>query len=210
MAGEEVTSEAGHGARAPRQRRGRARVDAILDAAAALVAQEGVAGVTMHALARRARTSIGSLYHFFPDRDSVLEALRGRHAAAIRAISLRLGETPAGDWRALSAEAAIERLLRPFVEYLQGHADFLPLMGWRQGRENEADFVRMIGRVLNARLPGLDARAREEHALMLHAIASGTMHAGLQADPGRAELYLREIPRVLAAYLAVVEADAGA
>src|SRR5687768_3941077 len=56
------------GQRAPRQERGRRRVDEILDAAEALIAEVGPAAVSIQELARRAGASVGSIYHFFPHK----------------------------------------------------------------------------------------------------------------------------------------------
>ena len=160
----------------------------------------------MHALARRAKTSIGSMYHFFPDLGSVLNVLSDRHAVAVRAIIRQLNGVPAEEWQALGAEAAIERLLRPYVEYLRRHGDYLPLMLGRASVEDDADFIRTIRHVLDARMAGFEPTVRENTALMMHAIAAGAMHVGFKIDPGRADLYLREIPKVLALYLANIEA----
>lgn len=193
-------------ARPPRQTRGQERVNAILDAAAASIAEEGLAGVTMHALARRARTSIGSLYHFFPDRDSVLDALAERHRVALREISAGLAAVPTAVWQALSPAAAIERLVMPYIEYLQRHGDALPLMHDRPSPQDGTDFIRTIQRVLEVRLPGAAPGERSTYVAMLHAIGVGTVRMGFQADPRRSDVYLREIPRVMAAYLAEIEA----
>ncbi|WP_218184752.1 TetR/AcrR family transcriptional regulator [Luteibacter sp. UNCMF366Tsu5.1] len=195
--------------RSPRQARGQARIDTVLKSAAELIAEQGLAGVTMHSLARRANTSIGSLYHFFPDRESVLEAARQRHVAATHAISEELGKVPAAEWRRLSAAAVIDRLSRPFITYLRSHADYLPLTSGRLFEEDSAGFLRVMRQVLSARLPTLDESARDDYALMLHLIASGAMHAGLQLDASRVDLYLREIPLAMTAYLERVESAAG-
>jgi AcrR family transcriptional regulator len=194
-------------AREPRQPRGQTRVDAILDAASALIAEGGVGQVTMHALARRSGTSIGSLYHFFPDRDSVLDALRQRHSDATRDISRQLGAVPAKVWRELSTEVVVERLISPFVEYFERYADYLPLMGGRISEEDAADFIGLGRGVLNARLPGLSAQELDGYALMFHVIAAGSMYAGLRIDPGRIDFYHREIARALTAYLSAIEAS---
>lgn len=126
--GSEVVIRAEGGARQarrpPTQSRGRARVEAILDAAGAIVAAEGLAGLTMHGIARRAQTSIGSLYHFFPDRNSVVQALVDRHEAGIREINDELAKVSREVWRSLSAADAIARLMMPYVEYLRRHKDF--------------------------------------------------------------------------------------
>ncbi len=52
----------------------RSRVQ-ILGAAAALVAESGLRGVTMAALARRARVAKATVYNHFRDRDEVLRGL---------------------------------------------------------------------------------------------------------------------------------------
>jgi AcrR family transcriptional regulator len=49
--------------------------DALLDAAAAIVAEQGPAAVTMVAVARRAAVPSGSLYHRFPSRGALLGEL---------------------------------------------------------------------------------------------------------------------------------------
>lgn len=51
---------------------------AILDAAARLLAADGVAGVTMVGVIRESAAPSGSVYHRFPDRPSLLAALWNR------------------------------------------------------------------------------------------------------------------------------------
>ena len=62
----------------PLQARGHRRVDLLLDAAAAVVAEVGVEAATTNAIAARAKTSVGSLYQFFPDKDALVWALGQR------------------------------------------------------------------------------------------------------------------------------------
>ncbi|PND33716.1 hypothetical protein C1I89_14805 [Achromobacter pulmonis] len=81
-------------------------------------------------------------------------------------------------------------------------------MHGRDGRDNDADFFRVVLSVLEARLPKLKSAYREDYAAVLQATAAGIIHIGYRADPLHAELYLREIPRVLTAYLTAIEAAA--
>jgi len=62
-------------AREPSQPRGQKRVDAILDAAEQLIAEQGMDAATMNAISERAGASIGSLYHFFPNREAIFQEL---------------------------------------------------------------------------------------------------------------------------------------
>jgi AcrR family transcriptional regulator len=53
-------------------------VEAILDAAAEILAERGLGGLTTNHLAERAGVSIGSLYHYFPNKEAIIAALAKR------------------------------------------------------------------------------------------------------------------------------------
>lgn len=63
----------------PRQARSRATVDAILDATIRVLLTRGYQGTTTIAVAERAGVSVGSLYQYFPNKDSLIAALVKRH-----------------------------------------------------------------------------------------------------------------------------------
>lgn len=65
--------------KAPRQARSRVTVEAILVAGARILSDEGWAGFTTNKVAERAGVSIGSLYQYFPDKLSLVDAIRRRH-----------------------------------------------------------------------------------------------------------------------------------
>lgn len=56
--------------------------DAVLDAAGALVAEQGLTGVTMSGLADRSDVGRATLYRYFPDLDTVLRAWHERLIAS--------------------------------------------------------------------------------------------------------------------------------
>src|SRR5881628_1789936 len=95
--------------RHPQQLRGERRVEAILDAAAAILAEEGVSALTVQRLADRAQTSKGSLYHFFPDLRGVLCALADRHAAAMTALSSEMIADESIPWATLPLLETVDR-----------------------------------------------------------------------------------------------------
>ncbi len=74
-------------ARAPQQSRGQKRVDEILDAAEAVIAEVGVEAATTHAIAERAGASVGSIYHFFPSKDAIIRAVVERFSALMSEIN---------------------------------------------------------------------------------------------------------------------------
>ncbi|WP_433566829.1 TetR/AcrR family transcriptional regulator [Nocardia sp. CA-151230] len=63
----------------PRQQRSEFTFDAILDAAARLFQQHGYAATTTNKVAELAGVSIGTLYHYIPNKDALLYALAERH-----------------------------------------------------------------------------------------------------------------------------------
>lgn len=71
--------------RIPRQSRSRALVDAILEATARVLTERGYAGTNTNLVAERAGVSVGSVYQYFPNKDSLLTALHERHAVEMQA-----------------------------------------------------------------------------------------------------------------------------
>jgi AcrR family transcriptional regulator len=59
----------------PMQSRSRATYDAILDAAAQVLADEGYPASTTNKIAERAGASIGSVYEYFPSKEAIFTAL---------------------------------------------------------------------------------------------------------------------------------------
>ncbi|TPL47475.1 TetR/AcrR family transcriptional regulator [Mesorhizobium sp. B2-4-6] len=71
--------------RSPMQQRSRERVERMLAAASALIAEQGSDAMRMGEVAERAGVSIGSLYQFFPDKRAIVWALAERYTAESQA-----------------------------------------------------------------------------------------------------------------------------
>lgn len=72
--------------RSPVQGRAQVTVEAILKAAAQILARQGPEAATTNAIAARAGVSIGSLYQYFADRDALIHELVRRHIAEMQAV----------------------------------------------------------------------------------------------------------------------------
>jgi AcrR family transcriptional regulator len=68
----------------PVQARAALRIEALLDAAAAVVDEHGIEHLTTALVAERAGASIGTIYRYFPDRVAVLVALAERNLERMR------------------------------------------------------------------------------------------------------------------------------
>lgn len=63
----------------PRQLRSKATVDAIVDATARILADDGWQSVNTNAIAKRAGVSVGSVYEYFPDKQAILAVIIEQH-----------------------------------------------------------------------------------------------------------------------------------
>jgi AcrR family transcriptional regulator len=101
----------------PVQQRSRFTVDQILEAAARVFGERGYAGTTTNHIAERAGVSIGSLYQYFPNKDTILVALHARHMESASEVMQRMMV------EALGEKKAPEHLLRRFVrQVIEMHA----------------------------------------------------------------------------------------
>jgi len=96
----------------PVQQRSRLTVDQILEAAARVFAKRGYAGTTTNHIAERAGVSIGSLYQYFPNKDTILVALHAQHMEGASEVLRTMME------EALREKKAPEHLLRRFVRQI--------------------------------------------------------------------------------------------
>jgi AcrR family transcriptional regulator len=107
-------------ARRPTQKRARATVDAIIEAAGQLLVSKGRAAVTTNAVAERAGVSIGSLYQYFPNKEAIFQALQERHRDEVMPLIRHSLDNLAGDPR-LDVVESIVTLLRGLVELHEGN-----------------------------------------------------------------------------------------
>ncbi|NEQ24346.1 MAG: TetR/AcrR family transcriptional regulator [Microcoleus sp. SIO2G3] len=102
--------------RQPKQKRSQQRVERILEAAAEVFAEAGYEAATTHAIASRAKTAIGSLYQFFPDKLAIFHALEERHMEQVTAIHAKL-LTP--QTAQLPLEQMIQQIVETFADYFE-------------------------------------------------------------------------------------------
>jgi len=93
----------------PKQSRSRVTVSSILDAAVRILDQEGTDAFTTTRIAEVAGVSVGTLYQYFKNRDSILDALQDREFE--RASEFMLMVLARGD-------GSPERLARSVIEGL--------------------------------------------------------------------------------------------
>jgi AcrR family transcriptional regulator len=101
--------------KSPQQSRSRVTVESILDGAIRVLEQEGSLALTTTRIAQAAGVSVGTLYQYFPNRKSILDALQEREFQRTLAImQALLVDSPAGSTDEL-ARAVIRGLFKLYA-----------------------------------------------------------------------------------------------
>ena len=112
------------------QRRGVERVQAILDAAESLLAEQGYAAASLKAIGEQARIPTASLYHYFADRSQVDAELVRRH---VRALDERFAAA-LNDPKVRTLADAVDAMIDPLLTYFRENPSFVQL--WFAGRNS--------------------------------------------------------------------------
>ncbi|MCO1653579.1 TetR/AcrR family transcriptional regulator [Pseudonocardia humida] len=132
--------------------RGRATREHIVAVATDLFAADGYEATSIEAVMRASGVSKGALYHHFPGKDALFEAVLGgldaRIEAALRRAAVGVG-TPAGLVRA-GCTAWVRLAVDPVVQQIM-LIDAPTVLGWQRWRErDEATFLGDLRRALAA------------------------------------------------------------
>jgi AcrR family transcriptional regulator len=113
--------------RAPKRQRGHDRVAALIEAAAKTFVERGYDAATMTEIAAEARSSIGSLYQFFPTKPHLAEALHVDRLERLNAVFIDLEEKVDG----LSAADIGEAIFDGLGAFIEAFPEFPVLAGRR-------------------------------------------------------------------------------
>lgn len=193
--------------RTPVQERSAARVQRMLDAAAALLDEVGYEATTTSAIAARAGVSVGSLYQFFPDRRAVLQALALRSFSRFSAgLTERMTASPLQRW-----QDAVELVVDVYVAFSQTEpaAQVLSFGGPVDRHmldaedDNNGVVAEALGDVLRLAVPGvaMDAQLRLALRVAVEA-ADRVLELAFRRSPEGDPEIVAEAKRLLTSYLA--------
>ena len=151
--------------------------DAILETAAQLVAENGVASVRMSAIARRAGIGRATLYKYFPDVEAILIAWHQRHVAGHLEHLWALRDRPGDPWQRLKAVLEAYAM----ISHQREHGANVPGVLLHQGehvakaQQQLVDLVRglLVDVAGTGRLRD-DVSPEELAAYCIHALAAAT------------------------------------
>ncbi len=186
----------------------------MLDAASALLQQMPLEDVTTTRIAAAAGLSIGALYRFFPDKQTIIDAIAVRHVEQFRASLVgTVVKIVAGQLAKLEKPcpaAMLGAIIDAYVLYLDAHADFRAISFGRhisaatRERQVSSD-VGVTALLKGLMLDQLGAANTEELDLKLRMVSEAGEHliAHAYQQPTREERdrIIAEIKTMLAGYL---------
>lgn len=186
--------------RAPVQARGERRVDAILDAAAALIAEVGYEEITLRAVAKRSGAAIGSIYHFFPDKEALVNALLERVAAGIRELfpTVLTPKLERG-----SVASFVHGMIDPIARFAIQHPEVPALMGRLFDRVDTIDvaITARLDVIVRARASEMPTSDRVRVVRMTISIVRAGIQLIAAASPASQAATQAEVEIALIAYL---------
>lgn len=189
----------------PQQARSREKVDRILDAAAVLMAEEGLGQVTSTRIAREAGLPPATVYHYFKDRDAILMALAGRtmervDAAIVSAMPSGDDSNPQGWLRLIDLIYEQYRATPGFVPMLAALRSTAELRSLADASNRRvAEFL--AERLLQEGTIRLPRARLERIALMLSDACQALFEKALLEEPEEARAIVAELKEMIGALL---------
>jgi len=110
------------------QSRSQQTVQRVLDAASSLLSQLPLEDLTTTRIATEAGLSIGALYRFFPDKQSIVDAIAVHHVGQFRiwleGIVIKKLERELADLSSFNPANLLNDVIDTYVKYLDFYADF--------------------------------------------------------------------------------------
>jgi AcrR family transcriptional regulator len=188
----------------PQQERSTRRLANFLDVAEGLFVEIGYEATTMTAIAERSGSGIGTLYHYFPDKQSMAFALFNQYTQKVEAYWKPLIEQAKTLSHTAFAETFLERViefLRERPAYLQLHA--APIRFSRDPAARRALRV-AIANAFRAKDPSLNSEKAMLAANITLQMVKGMTTLYLEAGPKEKPLVVAEYKKALTLYLGSV------
>lgn len=188
----------------PQQRRSQKTVERIIEAADRVFGEVGIDKTTTVAIADRAGVSVGSLYHFFPDKHAIADAVIERHREDTAADLARI----LSDARSLAdAPEVVRTMVRAAAERQLEHPAYYALSAVERPGEEDSATHSVREAILSLGVGALEhngASLDEEDAhLLVNFITESIrhfLHVAPTQEPARSR-YLTELERMVVAYL---------
>lgn len=181
----------------PQQERSIQRLEAILESAVEMIAQNGVGNLKMTDLAARAGVPIGSLYQFFPERAAVVRALHDRHTERVETGAERVFSKVSS---IAEAETLMESAVDVFYSTFRDDPVYLPV--WlaaisdpdlqRLNTDHQARLTAIMCKIFRPLLPEGSAIDLEIRVMLFVYLTGATVRRAMIEDDRTARRILDE------------------
>jgi AcrR family transcriptional regulator len=195
----------------PQQERSRALFETILTAATRVLVKEGYEAATTNRIAEAAGISVGSLYQYFPNKESIVGQLLDRHANAMWEVfaqgvaayaNVPLADAVPAIIDAIMTAHGVEPKLHRVLQELVPRAGRLA-----KQREMNRRAARVAAQFLAAHRDETDVADIETAAFVLVEAVEALIHASLDSELEDARVRAEAI-RMSLRYLGVHKSDA--
>jgi AcrR family transcriptional regulator len=195
--------------RAPRQQRSKDRVEAILEAALALVVEQGAEALAMREVARRAGVQIGSIYQYFPSKAAIIRELARRNLERVHELLAQEVEQLFAGRRRPSPTAAVNRVVDAYFAHYRDHPDAKAVWAGAQSdpelQQLEVEDTRSTARFMVPPLAKILRRDDEDAiyalALLMNEVTSAAVRLALSVEPPLREQLVKDLKSMLIATL---------
>jgi AcrR family transcriptional regulator len=143
----------------PRQARSVATVEAIFEATIQVLLAEGAPGLTTSRVAERAGVSVGTMYQYFPHKQSLLYAVLQQHLAGV----VNAVEDACRKFRGQPAAALVEGLVQAYVDAKTANVEVSRALFLVAVEMDTAELIGGMTKRINAATMALLASACDAH-----------------------------------------------
>jgi AcrR family transcriptional regulator len=190
--------------RPPQQERSERTLAAILDVASNLFAEVGFAATTMTTIAARSDISIGGLYHYFPDKNSIVLALVQQYGLAVEA-----------EWKPLIVQAPnltprkfAEIFIKTVLRLVRKQPGYLAIqtapVRLRRDPASRRALRLAIANAFRAKNPALTEQRAFLSANVVVQIVSGMTRLFAESTPQDQPIVVADYKIILTAYLTAI------
>ncbi len=210
------------GRRTPIQSRSQHTVQRVLDAASSLLEQKPLEDVTTTRIAAEAGLSIGALYRFFPDKQTIIDAIAVRHVnqfrGSLEATVIRPLMRELANLETFDPAIVLDSMIDAYTLYLDAHPDFRTISFGRYisaatKRREASPTAGLPAMLTNFMVERLRLPYTPELELKLHVVseAGERLIAYAYEQPSREDRdrVISEMKRMLSSYLFPTDAPPG-
>lgn len=197
--------------RRPSGERGQRRRDLILDTAAALLAEAGAEAINTNALADRAGISVGSVYQYFANKETILAALGERYIQQLGSNTVAALQQ---DLAGLDFATMVDRVIDPMIAFERQHPAFRHLDAGQEGQgtlaiaaqQVDREILTTIYRLLLRLCPDLPPAQGWQIARVTKALYKGMSYLvqqeqEIEKESGNVDSLIADLKRMMAVYL---------